>query len=79
MSIITRFLHVGKTFAKKMSRIHMYRNTVPPRLICHHVWEKQDKWMAGKKEVNLKNNKQPFGTKGYTVAASFLNAKLAFL
>ena len=43
---IARFLHVGKTFAKKIPRIYMYRNTVPPngRLV--------------KKEVT-RNNKQP--------------------
>ena len=28
LSIIARFLHVGKTFAKNISRIYMYRNTV---------------------------------------------------
>ena len=32
---VARFLHVGKTFAKKISRIYRYRNTVPPRLISH--------------------------------------------
>ena len=35
VSIIARFLHVGKTFVKKISRIYRYRNTVPPQLISH--------------------------------------------
>ena len=49
VSIIARFLHVGKTFAKKISRIYMYKNTVPPWLISHHRREKQDKWTVGEK------------------------------
>ena len=44
VSIITRFLRVGKTFTKKISRIYMYRNTVPKWLISHHGREKQHKW-----------------------------------
>ena len=49
VSIIARFLQVGKTFAKKISRIYMYRNTV----ISHHRREKQDKWMVGEKRSKL--------------------------
>ena len=53
VSIIARFLQVGKTFAKKISRIYMYRNTVPSQLISHHRREKQDKWMVGEKRSKL--------------------------
>ena len=53
VSIIARFLHVGKTFTKKISRIsiHVYRNTVPPWLISHNRREKQDKWTVGEKRT----------------------------
>ena len=56
VSIIARFLHVGKTFTKKISRIsiHVYRNTVPPWLISHNRREKQDKWMVGEKRTKQK-------------------------
>ena len=50
VSIIARFLHVGKTFTNKFSRIYRYRNTVPPWLTSHHGCEKQDKWTVGKKK-----------------------------
>ena len=57
LSITARFLHVGKTLAKKISkkisRIYMYRNTVPPWLISHHRQEKQDKWTVGEKISKL--------------------------
>ena len=73
LSIIEIFLHVGKTFAKKISRIYMYRNTVPPWLISHHRQEKQHKWMVGEKK------KSKLERTGYTEAALFLKTKLAFL
>ena len=53
VSIIARFLHLGKTFAKKIWKIHMYRNTVLPQLICHNGREEQDKWTCGKKRSTL--------------------------
>ena len=53
LSIIARFLHVGKTFVKKISRIYMYRNTVPPLLISYHQQEKQHKWTVGEKISKL--------------------------
>ena len=46
VSIIARFLHVGKTFAKEISRIYRYRNTVPPRLISHQL--RTDGWLVKK-------------------------------
>ena len=54
VSIIARFLHVGKTFTKKFSRIYMYRNTVPPWLTSHHGRETQDKWTVGEKRSTCK-------------------------
>ena len=53
VTLIARFLHVGKTFTKKISRIsiHVYRNTVPPWLISHNRREKQDEWTVGEKRT----------------------------
>ena len=47
VSIIARFLQVGKTFAKTILRICFYRSIETPGQ------DKQDKWMVGEKRSKL--------------------------
>ena len=58
--IIARFLHVGKTFTTKFSRIYMNRNTVPPWLTVITDVKSRTNGRLVKKEVHVnRNNKQP--------------------
>ena len=55
VSIIARFLHVGKTFTKKFQESTCTEIlSVPPWLTSHHGCGKQDKWTVGEKRSTCK-------------------------